>query len=461
MIQNININKDFPLHIELLGNVLDDAVIEDIGGSHADQFDGVYCGVGSHKYLKFVFVIQDFKYKGGSAGVTNCLQIIASIERAIEEKCPLLFFISTGGARLQEGVLAIHQTARIVNTLSKASGYIPTIAVVKGTAAALGAYITSICDFAIFVKGLSQVFLTGPKVIETAMGKSVDKELLGGLKVHSEITGIATQIAEDIQDAQHILIRLLKILPRHPYNFYPIPFTKLDESINPKFDSILPSNNRVTYDMTNIISNLIDWKEKVDFIPEYAKNLITVLGHLNGTTVGIVANQPKINSGCLDVKSSLKLSRFIQICDAYNIPLLFLVDCPGFLPGEQQEKSSAVSIGTRTSHILASATCVKITVIIRRIIGGSFAVMNTKAIGADYVMAWPNAQLSIMSSQAATKINDSNCEDFSLNNLLKEGILDEIIQPNETRSAIIKAINKVMKIKKVETLVKRRNILPI
>ncbi len=461
MVKIIHINKDYPLHKSLLCNVLDGTSIEDIGGSHTDKFDGVYCGVGLNRNLKFVFIIQDFKFKGGSAGVTNCLQIIATIERAIEEKCPLLFFISTGGARLQEGVLAIHQTARIVHTLSKASGYIPTIAIVKGTCAALGAYITSICDFAIFVNGQSQVFLTGPKVIETALGKSVDKEQLGGLKIHAEITGIATQIAADFLEAQNIIIQLLKLLPRQPYDYCSIPFTKKDKHNILNFETILPSNNRVTYDMTNILSNIIDWQDRIDFIPEYAKNLIAVLGNINGTTVGIVANQPKYNSGCLDVKSSLKMSRFIQICDAYNIPLIFIVDCPGFLPGEQQEKLGAVSIGTRTSHILASASCVKITLIIRRIIGGAFAVMNSRAIGADYVMAWPSAQLSIMSNQAATKINDFNCEDFSLNNLLENGIIDEIIEPSETRWAIIKAINKVVKNKKVNSLPKRRSILPI
>lgn len=458
MAQTIKLDEKYKLHHELMSNLLDDFEIEDIEGSHGDAFDGIYCGVGKHqKNAPFAFLIQDFSYKGGSVGTLHADQFGATIALAIARKIPLLLFLETGGARLQDGIMAIHHSTSIVSGISKASGYIPTISIVKGVCAALGAYVASMSDFAIFVED-GTVFLTGPKVIKSALGKSVDKISIGGSKVHAEKTGIATNVAADSESMQMLLRKYFKLLSNNPK---PVSIDAKNLDCNPAISHILPRDNRSTYDMQSIINSIIDKDSSLPFADAYAKNLITQFASLNGTTIGIVANQPKYLSGCIEVKATSKLSRFIQVCDAYDIPMLFLVDCPGILPGEQQEHLGSVNLNTKTAHILLNSSNIKITVIIRRLIGGTYAIMNTKFMSADYVLAWPTAEFGIMSKKASSEVSSTICNKVNLEMIKEAQIVDEIIEPSESKAAIVQAINAAAKAKPKSRLKKKRIVLPM
>lgn len=449
------------LHNITLGNLLDLNSIEDIGDSHNNKFDGVYCGLSYFEEKKVVFILQDYKYKGGSSGLIHLSQMNLAIERAIEEQCPLIFVLSTGGLRATTGIVGLSNGSKILKLLNSASGYIPIFSIINGTCAGLGAYISALSDCSIFIKDKSQVFLTGPKVIKIAIGKDITKEQLGGTRVHSELSGIATNVVEDIASAQYCLSKLLRLFPTSFVANQNLELFDTAETIR-NFNSILPDNPFATYDIHKVINQIADPNRSVELYHCFAKNIVTAFASINGSTIGIIANQPKFLSGCLDVKTTKKIIRFIQICDAFNIPLLFIVDCPGFFPGEEQEKLGAVNIGSKAAHILAACKTPKITLIIRRMTGGSYAILNCKSIGADYVMAWASKEIKVMGDTACKKIcNENEVETKPINELIEEGIIDEEILPNETRNKIIKAINIAIQTKRKNTLVKRRIVLPM
>lgn len=451
------------IHKASLGRLIDLRSVRDIGDSHGDGFDGVYCGLAKSNSGTIVFVLQDYSYKGGSCGTQHANQISLAIETAIEQKVPLLMMLETGGARIQEGQRTMTASTTALQTLSKASGYIPTIAVIMGTCAGLGAYFSSICDCTVFIENKSMVFMTGPKVVSTAIGKKITKEALGGTDMHAVNTGIPTQIAKDLAEAQDIVGHLLERMPPCcEQNMKPklVRFPKRDAAKEARCCGVLPGNDRSTYDMHRIVSAIVDDGTYIDFYPRFARNLITGLAALSGRTVGIIANQPKVISGALDVKSAIKFTRFIQVCDAYNIPMIFLVDCPGFIPGIFQESLGSVNEGGKASHMLRSCQAPKITVLIRRIIGGAYAVMNSVSIGADYTLAWPGAEIAIMSKEAAGTVSEHAGEDC-LEHAQGLGIVDNIIPPENTRTELVRAINIVLRRKRIRPLNKRRIVLPI
>ena len=415
--------------------------------------EGVVTGYGTvNGKLVYVFA-QDFTVVGGSLGEMHANKIVKVQKLALKMGAPIIGINDSGGARIQEAVDALSGYGKIFYNNTMASGVIPQISVIMGPCAGGAVYSPALTDFIYMVKKTSQMFITGPQVIKSVTGEEVTAETLGGAMTHNTTSGVAHFAAENDNDCIEQIRYLLSFLPSNNLEGSPVisntdDINRMDESLN----TLLPDNPNQPYNMKDIITSIVDNGEFYEAQPFFAQNIITCFARFDGQSVGIIANQPSVMAGCLDVDASDKSARFIRFCDAFNIPLLNLVDVPGFLPGVSQEYGGIIRHGAKMLYAYSEATVPKITVITRKAYGGSYLAMCSQDLGADQVMAWPTAEIAVMGPAGAANIifrgdpevsakTEQYIAEFATPYKAAErGFVDQIIVPSETRPRIITAL---------------------
>ncbi len=424
--------------------------------------EGVVSGYGTIDGRLVYIYAQDFTVIGGSLGEMHAAKIVKTQEMALKVGAPLIGINDSGGARIQEGVDALSGYGKIFFNNTIASGVIPQISVIMGPCAGGAVYSPAITDFIFMVQNTSKMFITGPNVIETVTGEKVSAEKLGGAMTHNSISGVAHFVDDSEEECINHIKELLGFLPQN--NLETTPEKTVQDDIN-RIDSalndIIPDNPNKAYDMKEVIYTLADNNEFMEYQEYYAKNIVTGFMRLNGRSVGVVASQPKVLAGCLDINASDKAARFIRTCDSFNIPILTLMDVPGFLPGSHQEFGGIIRHGAKMLYSYSEATVPKVTVITRKAYGGSYIAMCNKELGADMVLAWPTAEIAVMGPDGASNIifkkEIEAAEDKNLKRKEKieeyrntvanpyiaaaRGYVDAVIEPSETRKRIISSFD--------------------
>lgn len=376
----------------------------DMAGKQAPG-DGVVTGYGKiDGRLVFAFA-QDFTVLGGSLGEYHAEKIVKIQNMALKMRAPIIGLNDSGGARIQEGVNALSGFGKIFYNNTISSGVIPQISVIMGPCAGGAVYSPAITDFIFMVDKTSQMFITGPQVIKTVLGENVTVEELGGANTHNTISGVAHFMEGNDKETLAKVRELLSYLPSNNTEKPPLYNTNDDPyRLIPELNEILPDNPNRAYNMYKIIEKIADNGELFDVMKHFAKNIITCFIRINGQTIGVIANQPMVAAGCLDIDASDKAARFIRRCDAFNIPLLTIVDVPGFLPGTKQEYGGIIRHGAKMLYAYCEATVPKVTMIVRKAYGGAYIGMCNKELGADLVFAWPSAQIAVMGAEGAANI---------------------------------------------------------
>lgn len=416
--------------------------------------EGVVTGYGTIEgRLVYVFA-QDFTVVGGSLGEMHAAKICKVQDMALEMGAPIIGINDSGGARIQEAVDALAGYGKIFYRNTQASGVIPQISAIMGPCAGGAVYSPALTDFVYMVKNTSQMFITGPQVIKTVTGEEVSAEELGGAMTHNATSGVAHFIAENDADCLAQIRRLISFLPNNNLDATPAVHPT-DDALrqNHGLNAVIPDNSNQPYEMKEIIAEIVDNGDFYEVQPYYAANIITAFARMDGKSVGIIANQPKVMAGCLDIDASDKASRFIRFCDAFQIPLLNLVDVPGFLPGATQEYGGIIRHGAKLLYAYSEATVPKVTLVTRKAYGGSYLAMCSRDLGADQVIAWPTAEIAVMGPSGAANIifkNDPDIqgktEEYVKNfatpyQAAKRGFVDMVIEPLETRAVLINAFN--------------------
>ncbi len=439
--------------------------------------DGVVTGHGTiNGRLVFVYS-QDFTVLGGSLGENHAKKICQLLDMAISTGAPIIGINDSGGARIQEGVDALGGYGEIFHRNVQASGVIPQISMIMGPCAGGAVYSPALTDFTFMVEGSSYMFVTGPDVVKTVTGEVVSQEKLGGSKVHTQKTGVADLSFKNDIEALLELRRFFNFLPlsnKHNPPTRPTkdPADRVDMSLN----TLVPINPNKPYDMKELIERIVDEGDFFEIQPNYAKNIVIGFGYMEGCPVGFVANQPMHLAGCLDINASRKAARFVRFCDAFNIPIITLVDVPGFLPGSDQEHSGIIKHGAKLLYAYAEATVPKITIITRKAYGGAYIVMNSKHLKGDINYAWENAEISVMGAEGAVEVifKEASADPATRQEKINEykntvtspfvaasrGYIDDIIHPQSSRWRICKALS-FLKNKKVNTLWKKHDNLPL
>lgn len=443
--------------------------------------DGVITGYGTIDGRLVCVTAQDFTIIGGSLGEMHADKIVKTQEMALKIGCPIISINDSGGARIQEGVDSLAGYGRIFYNNTKASGVIPQISVIMGPCAGGAVYSPALTDFVFMVDDTSVMFITGPQVIETVTGEEVTAQELGGSMTHNSVSGVAHFRAGDENECFTQIRQLLSYLPQNNLEKAKIyagaddPNTMLD-SLN----SLIPADPRTPYDMKGLIYDLADNAEFFEVQPYYAQNMIVGFLRLNGESIGVVANQPRVLAGCLDINASDKASRFIRMCDSFNIPLLTLVDVPGFLPGTEQEYGGIIRHGAKILYAYSEATVPKVTLITRKAYGGAYIGMCSKHLGADIVLGWPNAEIAVMGAEGAANIifsreikaadnpeakRQEKIEEYSESMMnpyvaAARGYLDDVIMPEETRQRLISSF-ETLREKRVSVAAKKHGNIPL
>ena len=419
--------------------------------------DGVIVGSGTiNGRLVFVYS-QDFTVMGGSLSEANAKKICKILDLAIQNGVPVIGLNDSGGARIQEGIDSLAGYGEIFQRNVIASGLIPQISVIMGACAGGAVYSPALTDFTFMIDRSSYMFVTGPEVIKTVMQEDISFEQLGGAKIHASKSGVCdATFSNDIQ-ALIQLRKFIHFLPSSANHDLPQHQTSDPcDRIEPALNSLVPQDSNKPYDMKELIHTIVDEEDFFEIQDSFAKNIIVGFGRIGGRPVGIVANQPIHLAGCLDSNSSRKAARFIRFCDAFSIPIVTLVDVPGFLPGKEQEHNAIIKHGAKLLYAYAESTVPKITVITRKAYGGAYIVMNSKHLKGDYNFAWPNAEIAVMGAEGAVKILHKNRgssenihekliaeykEKFS-NPLIaaSRGYIDDIIAPQDTRKVIARTL---------------------
>lgn len=431
--------------------------------------EGVVTGYGTvNGKLVYAFA-QDFTVEGGSLGEMHASKIVRVLQLSLKMGAPCVGLNDSGGARIQEAVDALSGYGRIFFENTIASGVVPQISAIMGPSAGGAVYSPALTDFIYMVDGTSQMFITGPAVVKSVTGEDVTAEKLGGAMTHNSISGVSHFIAKDDEDCLNQIRYLLGFLPSNNMEEAPIVDTgddpmRMDESLN----TLLPDNSNT--DMYDVIKSIVDNGEYYDVLAHYAKNIITCFARFDGQTVGIIANQPKFMAGCLDINASDKSSRFIRFCDAFNIPLVNLVDVPGFLPGVQQEYGGIIRHGAKMLFAYSEATVPKVTVITRKAYGGSYLAMCSQDLGADQVFAWPTSEIAVMGPAGAANIifrkdldkeqkTAEYVEEFATPYKAAErGFVDAVIEPKQTRPYVINALAMLASKREARPAKKHANI---
>jgi propionyl-CoA carboxylase beta chain len=437
--------------------------------------DGVVTGYGTvNGRLVYVFS-QDFTVFGGSLSETHAEKIVKIMDLAMQNGAPVIGLNDSGGARIQEGVVSLGGYADIFYRNVKASGVVPQISAILGPCAGGAVYSPAITDFILMVEQTSYMFVTGPNVVKTVTHENVTSEELGGAHTHASKSGVTHfACANEVECIENIK-QLLSYMPQNCEEDAPVyPYEATDES-RPQLNKIIPENPNQPYDIKEVIEELADTGSFLEVHKEYAENIVVGFARIGGRSIGIVANQPAYLAGVLDINSSKKGARFVRFCDAFNIPLLVVVDVPGFLPGTDQEWNGIIINGAKLLYALSEATVPKVTVITRKAYGGAYDVMNSKHIGADLNYAWPTAEIAVMGAKGAAEIifkkEISVAEDHEAKLKEKEveyitkfanpygaaarGFIDEVIMPDETRAKLIKGFKMLEH--KVAVMPKRKH----
>jgi propionyl-CoA carboxylase beta chain len=447
-----------------------------------EQFpgDGVVTGFGTvNGRLVYVFS-QDFTVYGGSLSEPHAKKICRIMDLAMENGAPLIGLNDSGGARIQEGVVSLAGYADIFYRNTRASGVIPQISAIMGPCAGGAVYSPAITDFILMVENTSYMFVTGPNVVKTVTHEEVTSEALGGAHTHATKSGVThfacTNEVECIQNIK----KMLSYMPQNCEDTAPVYPYELGNEIRPVLNNIIPENPNQPYDMKEVIAELTDTDSFLEVHKDYADNIIVGFARIAGRSIGIVANQPAILAGVLDIKASIKGARFTRFCDAFNIPLLVLVDVPGFLPGTDQEWNGIITNGAKLLFALSEATVPKITVTTRKAYGGAYCVMNSKHIGADLNFAFPQAEIAVMGPKGAVEIiykkeiDAAADPEARMNELVSEyterfanpylaaekGYVDEVVMPEETRNKLIRGY-KMLENKVVNMPRKKHGNIPL
>lgn len=427
--------------------------------------EGVVTGYGTVGGRLVYAYAQDFTVIGGSLGEMHAAKICKVMDMAMKMGAPIVGIADSGGARIQEGIDALAGFGDIFYRNTLASGVIPQISIILGPCAGGAVYSPAICDFIFMVDKTSQMFITGPQVVKAVTGEDVSVEELGGASAHSTKSGVAAVRCGGEEECFAKVKELLEYLPSN--NLEMAPFCEPSDDINrlsETLSNIVPSDTGKAYDMKNVISEIVDGGKFYEIFPQFAENIIVGFAKMNGATVGIVANQPKVMAGSLDVNSSDKAARFVRFCDAFNIPIITFTDVPGYLPGTTQEHSGIIRHGAKLLYAFSEATVPKINVIVRKAYGGAYIAMNSKHIGADMVLAWPSAEIAVMGPDGAANIifrkDIASAADpiSERQNKIAEytekfanpyvaaarGYVDDVIEPDSTRPRIISALEMLM-----------------
>ncbi|MEN1783601.1 MAG: acyl-CoA carboxylase subunit beta [Bacteroidota bacterium] len=442
--------------------------------------DGVVTGYGTVGGRPVYIYAQDFTVFGGALSETHAEKICKIMDLALKVGAPIIGLNDSGGARIQEGVRSLGGYADIFYRNVKASGVIPQISAIMGPCAGGAVYSPAITDFILMVEQTSYMFVTGPNVVKTVTNETVTAEELGGANTHAIKSGVAHRTAANDAACLDDLKKLLTYIPQsNRADIEPEPY-ELGTEIREQLREIVPDNPNKPYDMHEVIDGILDFTSFFEIQPDYAENVIVGFGRLGGRSIGVVANNPLFLAGVLDVKSAMKAARFTRFCDAFNIPLLVLVDVPGFLPGTDQEWSGIITNGAKLLYALSEATVPRITVITRKAYGGAYDVMNSKHIGADFNFAWPGAEIAVMGAKGASEIifkkEISNADDPETLLAAKEktyaetfanpyraaarGFVDEVILPENTRRKLLKAFAMLAK-KQVTNPWKKHGNIPL
>jgi acetyl-CoA carboxylase carboxyltransferase component len=433
----------------------------DMASKHAPG-DGVVTGYGTVNDRLVYAYAQDFTVLGGSLGEYHAEKIVKAQKMALKMGAPIVGLNDSGGARIQEGVTALSGFGKIFYNTTISSGVIPQISVIMGPCAGGAVYSPAITDFIFMVDQTSQMFITGPQVIKTVTGEDISAEKLGGAMTHNAVSGVAHFIGKDDTDTLNQVKDLLSYLPSNNLEVAPSVETTDDwNRLIPALNDIVPENPNKAYDVFEVIRAVADEGKFFEVMPHYAKNVVTGYVRLAGNTVGIVANQPKVAAGCLDINASDKAARFVRRCDAFNIPLLVVEDVPGFLPGVGQETGGIIRHGAKLLYAFCEATVPKVTLILRKAYGGAYIAMCNKELGADIVLAWPTAQIAVMGAEGAANIvfkhDIKNAEDpiakrqekvaeyeEKFNNPYRAaelGYVEDVIEPATSRQRLISAFD--------------------
>lgn len=438
--------------------------------------DGVVTGYGTIHGRPIYTFSQDFTVLGGSLSKSHADKICRVMDLALKNGAPIIGINDSGGARIQEGVVSLAGYADIFYRNTKASGVIPQLSLVMGPCAGGAVYSPALTDFIFMVEDTSYMFVTGPNVVKTVTHEEVTSEALGGAKTHAEKSGVNHFTAANDVEVIKQLRDVLTYLPQNSQELAPKPSQfEFSKSKNTAIKSILPDNSNLPYDMVKVLDAVIDDNSFREVHADFAKNIVVGFARLEGRTLGVIANQPAVMAGVLDIDASRKGARFVRFCDAFNIPLLVLEDVPGFLPGTDQEWNGIITHGAKLLYAFSEATVPRITVITRKAYGGAFDVMNSKSIGADFNFAWPTAEIAVMGAKGAAEIifkrEIKSAEDPATKWTEKEteyaaefanpyraaerGIVDEVILPEETRSKLIASFKMLEN--KSEVLPKRKH----
>lgn len=443
--------------------------------------DGVVTGYGRVNG-KLVYVYsQDFTVFGGSMSRTQANKIVKIMRLAEENGAPIIGLKDSGGARIQEGVEALAGYADILCKNALLSGVVPQISAIMGPCAGGAVYSPSLTDFIFMVKDTSYMFVTGPEVIKTVTHEEVTKEDLGGAVTHSQKSGVAHFAAEDDKHCLLMIRELLNFLPSNNLDDPPILPTKdRPDRIEEDLNTFIPDSSKKPYDMKELIMKIVDEGYFLELQKHYAQNVIIGFARMNGRSIGIVANQPQFLAGCLNIEASKKAARFIRFCDAFNIPILTLVDVPGFLPGTEQEWNGIITHGAKLLYAYSEATVPKITLITRKAYGGAYIVMASKHLGADINLAYPSAEIAVMGAEGAVniifrgKITEAKQPETTRKELTLDyeekfnnpyvaaelGYIDEVIEPSTTRKRIIDAL-EMLKNKRKSNPPKKHGNIPL
>jgi len=434
--------------------------------------DSVVTGFGTIDGRRIFVYAQDFTVVGGSLSLVAAQKITKVMDLALNTGAPMIGLIDSGGARIQEGIDSLSGYSDIFLRNVRASGVIPQISAVFGPAAGGASYSPALTDFVLMVRGTGQLYITGPDVIKAVTGEEITHEDLGGAESHASKSGVAHFAAESEEECMDQIRRLLSFLPQNNMEEPPRE-TGADDQDPPdeSLAELIPDNPNQAYDMTEIIRRIVDGGEFFQVHEAYARNVVVGYARMDGRTVGIVANQPEVMAGVLDINASAKAARFVRFCDAFNIPILTLIDVPGFMPGSVQEHSGIIRHGAKLIYAYAEATVPKISVLTRKAYGGAYIVMSSKGLKGDINYAWPTGELAVMGAGGAVNIihrnqlKDADDPDQLRADLVKEyedrlinpyvaagrGLIDDVIDPSDTRQKVIRAL---------EMLDNKREVLP-
>jgi len=440
--------------------------------------DGVVTGYGTINGRRVYVFSQDFTVLGGSLGEAHAMKICEVLDYAIETGSPIIGLNDSGGARIQEG--PSHYGAIFCRNVL-ASGYIPQISAILGPCAGGASYSPALTDFVFMVKGISYMFITGPRAVKAVTGEELTVEQLGGPEVHGEISGVAHFVAESEVECMKQIKRLLSFLPSNCMEKPPTVNTgddpnRMDESLN----YLIPVNPRKPYDIKDLILKVVDGGDFLEVQENFARNIVVGFARMNGETVGIIANQPKFLAGSLDINASVKAARFIRFCDAFNIPLITLVDCPAYLPGKQQEHGGIIRHGAKMLYAYCEASVPKITIVLRKVYGGALSGMCVSKHLSDITLALPTAEIAVLGPEAAVEIlfrkeiaASENPEAEKAKRVLEyrekfcnpyvaaeRGYIDGVIEAREIRPTVISLL-KALKGKVKRALKKKHGIIPL